>query len=279
MRLLPPRLEHGEEATVVEHLGELRTRIVFCLIALAATFSVSYYFHNTLLDWLNRPLPKNPVTHQQIKPVTLAVTEPFLTSFWVSLWAAFFLAAPIILWQAWGFFAPAFQKHAQRVVIGFAAFSGVLLAAGVLFGYFVVTKPAIHFLTSYDSTKYDIQIQAKSYYPFVMLILVACAIVFELPIFMLAMARIGILPADRLRRNRRLGYVIVAAIAVALPGIDPVTTTLEMIPLMILFELSIWMVILFDKRWKRRAAEREAEWEREYADTLGFGDGIEADAI
>ena len=279
MRLLPRRLEHGEEATVVEHLGELRTRIVFCLIAVAVTFSVAYYFHGTLLNWLNRPLPTNPNTHEKIKPVTLAVTEPFLTSFWVSLWAAFLLALPIILWQGWGFFAPAFEKHTQRVVAGFSFFSAVLLAAGVLFGYFVVTDPAIHFLTNYDSSQFDIQIQAKSYYPFVMLILVACAIVFELPIFMLAMARIGILPAERLRRNRRLGYVIVAAIAVALPGIDPVTTTLEMIPLMILFELSIWMVVFLDKRWKRRAAEREAEWEREYADTLGFGDGIEADAI
>ncbi len=279
MRLLPRRLEHGEEATVVEHLGELRTRIVFCLIAVAVTFSVAYYFHGTLLNWLNRPLPTNPNTHEKIKPVTLAVTEPFLTSFWVSLWAAFILALPIILWQGWGFFAPAFEKHTQRVVAGFSFFSAVLLAAGVLFGYFVVTGPAIHFLTNYDSSHFDIQIQAKSYYPFVMLILVACAIVFELPIFMLAMARIGILPAERLRRNRRLGYVIVAAIAVALPGIDPVTTTLEMIPLMILFELSIWMVVFMDKRWKRRAAEREAEWEREYADTLGFGDGVEADAI
>jgi sec-independent protein translocase protein TatC len=273
MRLLPSRLEHGEEATVVEHLGELRSRIVFCLIALAVTFSVAYYFHGTLLNWLNAPLPKG------FKPITLNVTEPFMTSFWVSLWAAFLLALPIILWQAWGFFAPAFEKHIQRVVAGFAVFSAVLLAAGILFGYFVVMKPAIHFLTNYDSTHYNIQIQAKSYYPFVVLVLVACAVVFELPIFMLAMARIGILPADKLRRNRRLGYVIVAAVAVALPGVDPVTTTLEMIPLMILFELSIWMIVFFDKGWKRRAAEREAEWEREYAETLGFGDGIEADAI
>jgi sec-independent protein translocase protein TatC len=273
MRLLPRRLQHGEEATVVEHLGELRSRIVFCLLALAAAFAVTYAFHGTLLHWLNKPLPKG------YKPVTLSVTEPFMTSFWISLWAAFILALPIILWQMWGFFAPAFQKHLQRVVAAFSLFSAVLLAAGVLFGYFVVMTPAIHFLTNYDSAHYKIEIQAKSYYPFVMLVLVACAIVFELPIFMLAMARIGILPADRLRRNRRLGYVIVAAVAVALPGVDPVTTTLEMIPLMILFELSIWMIIFFDKGWKRKAAERDAAWEREYAETLGFDAGIEADAI
>ena len=273
MSLLPRRLQHGEEATVVEHLGELRTRIVFCLLALAVTFGVAYAFHGTLLGWLNKPLPKG------YKPVTLSVTEPFMTSFWISLWAGLILALPIILWQMWGFFAPAFQKHTQRVVAGFSLLSAFFLAAGVLFGYFVVMKPAIHFLTNYDHAHYDIQIQAKSYYPFVMLILIACAIVFEIPMFMLALARIGILPADKLRRNRRLGYVIVAALAVALPGVDPVTTTLEMVPMMILFEASIWMIVLFDRGWKRRAAEAEAAWQREYAETLGFGDGIEADAI
>jgi sec-independent protein translocase protein TatC len=278
MRLLPRRLQHGEEATVVEHLGELRSRIVFCLIAVAVAFGVTYAFHGQLLDWLNRPLPTDPETHKKIIPVTLSVTEPFMTSFWISLWAAFVLALPVILWQLWGFFAPAFQKGVQRVVAAFSLFSALLLAAGVLFGYFVVMKPAIHFLTSYDHTHYNIQIQAKSYYPFVMLVLLACAIVFELPIFMLAMARIGILPADRLRRNRRLGYVIVAAVAVALPGVDPVTTTLEMIPLMILFELSIWMIVFFDKRWKAKAAAADAAWEREYNETLGF-DSVEADAI
>jgi sec-independent protein translocase protein TatC len=273
MRLLPRRLEHEEQATLIEHFGELRSRLVFCLLVIVVTFSVAYVFHGDLLNWLNRPLPKG------YKPVTLYVTEPFLTSFWVSLWAGILMALPIILWQVWGFFAPAFQKHAQRLVAGFSIFSGVMLAAGILFGYFVVMKPAVHFLTNYDKSHYHIQIQAKSYYPFVMLVLVACAVVFELPLFILALARIGILPAEKLRRNRRLGYVIVAALAVALPGVDPVTTTLEMIPMMILFEGSIWMVVYFDKGWKRKAAAREAAWQQEYGDSLGFNDGIEADAI
>ncbi len=273
MRLLPRRLEHGEEATLVEHLGELRSRVVVCLLAVCATFAVAYAFHGTLLHWLNRPLPKG------FKPTTLSVTEPFMTSFWISVWAAVIMALPIILWQVWGFFAPAFQKQTQRIVALFSLLSGLLLAGGILFGYFVVMKPAVHFLTNYDKSHYQIQIQAKSYYPFVMLVLVACAVVFELPMFMLAMARIGILPAEKLRRNRRLGYVIVAAVAVALPGVDPVTTTLEMIPMMVLFELSIWMIVFMDRRWKRHAAERDAAWEREYTEALGFGDGIEADAI
>ncbi len=277
MRLLPRRLAHGEEATLVEHLGELRTRIVFCLIAVAVTTSVAYAFHGTLLNWLNRPLPT--VNGHKYHPITIDVSEPFLTSFWISLWTGLLLALPVVLWQFWGFFAPAFQKHTQRKVAGFSLFSAVLLLAGIAFGYFVVLDPAIHFLTNFDKTHYRIDIRAKSYYSFVMLVLVATAIVFELPVFILALARIGILPAEKLRRNRRLGYVLVAALAVALPGVDPVTTTLEMIPLMILFEGSIWMVVFFDRVWKRQAAERDAAWQREYGDTLDFGDGIEADAI
>ena len=274
MRLLPRRLEHGEEATLVEHLGELRSRIVWCLVAIVATTTVTYIFHGQLLTWLNRPLPKG------YKPTTLGVAEPFLTSFWVSLWAGLLLALPIVLWQVWGFFAPAFQQHTQRKIAIFSFFAALLLVAGIAFGYFIVLNPAIHFLTNYDKNHYNIIIQAKSYYSFVTMVMVATAIVFQLPVFILALARIGILPADRLRRNRRIGYVIVAAVAVALPGVDPVTTTLEMIPLMILFELSIWLAVFFDRRWKAAAAEREAAWQAEYDDPLDFGGGpFEADAI
>ena len=263
MRLLPRRLQHGEEATVVEHLGELRTRVFFCLIAIVATTTFTYIFHHRILDWLNRPLPHGE------KPIAFDVTEPFLTAFWVSLWAGVLLALPIILWQVWGLFAPAFEKGMQRKVVGFALFAAFLMAAGIAFGYFIVLDPAVHFLTNYDSHQFDFKPRAKSYYSFVTLIMVATAIVFELPVFILAMARIGILPADRLRRNRRMGYVIVAALAVALPGVDPVTTTLEMIPLMILFEASIWLAVFFDRRWKRDAEAREASWQAEYGD---FGD-------
>src|SRR5438105_898764 len=122
MRLLPRRLQHGEEATVVEHLGELRTRLVVCLLALVVTTTVSFVFHTTLLHWLNAPLPK--IHGVQKKVITIDPAEPFLTAFWVALYAGIVLAMPIILWQIWGFFAPAFEKHSQRKVIGFAIFSG-----------------------------------------------------------------------------------------------------------------------------------------------------------
>ncbi len=108
--------------------------------------------------------------------------------------------------------------------------------AGLAFGYFIALPAAVHFLTDYDSSHYNILIRARDYYSFVITVLFAVAIVFELPIFVLGLARLGILPSSKLRRNRRIGYVLVAALAVALPGVDPVTTLLEMAPLMVLFE-------------------------------------------
>ncbi len=256
MRGLPRRLRHGEEATLVEHLGELRTRLVVSLLAIAVAFGGVYAFHGHLLGWLNRPLPE----HLR-KPVTFGVAEPFITSFMVSFWASLLIALPICLWQFWSFLAPAFQERSQRVVAGFTAFAGFLMVAGILFGYFVALPAAVHFLTNYDSNHFNIQIRARDYYSFVITVLFAVAIVFELPIFVLALARLGIVPASKLRRNRRIGYVIVAAVAVALPGVDPVTTLLEMAPLMVLFELSIWLAVLFERRWKAREAAREAAFQ------------------
>ena len=256
MRLLPRRLRHGEEATLVEHLGELRARLVVCLLAIVVSFSVVYAFHGHLLGWLNRPLPE----HLR-KPTTFGVAEPFITSFMVSFWAALLISLPICIWQVWSFLAPAFQERSQRIIAGFSAFAAVLLAGGILFGYFVALPAAVHFLTNYDDQFFQIQIRARDYYSFVITVLFAVGVVFELPIFVLGLARLGIVPSRKLRRNRRVGYVIVAAVAVALPGVDPVTTMMEMAPLMVLFELSIWLAVFFEKRWQARDAAREAAFQ------------------
>jgi sec-independent protein translocase protein TatC len=250
---LPRRLAHGEEATIVEHLGELRSRLVISLLAICVAFIGVYIVHGQLLTWLNRPLPE----HLR-KPVTFSVAEPFITSFTVTFWTALLLALPIVIWQLWSFLAPAIEENQQKVIAGFSIFAAVLLVAGIVFGYFVALPAAVHFLTNYDKTHYNIQIRAKDYYSFVITVLFAVGIVFELPIVVLGLARIGVLPSAKLRRNRRMGIVIVAAVAVALPGVDPVTTLIEMAPLLILFELSIWLTVLFEKRWKTNAAAREA---------------------
>ncbi|MEP6910860.1 MAG: twin-arginine translocase subunit TatC [Actinomycetota bacterium] len=242
---LPKRLQQNQPAELVEHLGELRSRLVIVMIALAAGFAVSYYFHHDLINWLNGPLPSG-----RSKPVTFGVVEPFMTSLKVSLYAGFALALPVILWQVWSFLAPAFSPKIERTLLGFVAFATGLFAVGVGFAYKVALPAAVHFLTNYDSNIYDIQIRASSYYSFALMSLLAVGLVFELPIFILALVRIGVLSSAKLRRNRRIGYLVMAALAVALPGVDPITTVFEMAPLIALFETSIWLSVLFERRWQ-----------------------------
>jgi sec-independent protein translocase protein TatC len=248
MKRLPRRLDHGEEATLVEHLDELRTRIFVCLGALLLGLIVGYVFHEHLIHWLNRPLPERVG-----RPITFGVAEPFLTSFKISLYAGFLIALPVILWQAWSFLAPALEEANQRRIVWFVLLATALLVTGIVFGYFVALPAAVHYLTNYDKNLYDIKIRARDYYSFATMVMLAMAVVFQLPIVVVALTRLGILSTTRLRRERRVGYFVVACIAVALPGIDPVTTVIEAIPLLILYELSIWLSVLFE----RRAAQME----------------------
>jgi sec-independent protein translocase protein TatC len=248
---LPRRLSTGEEATLVEHLGELRTRLFVSMGALLLCFTVAFIFHHRLLVWLNAPLPDG------YKPTTLTVAEPFLVSLKVSLWAGFGLALPVILWQLWAFLAPAIDEHAQRMIVGMVAFATVLLACGVAFGYFLALPAATHYLLGYDKSSYNILVQAKGYYSFAITVMAAVGLVFELPIFVLALVRLRILTTQKLRKNRRLGYFVVACVGVALPGVDPVTTIIETAPLAVLYEASIWLAVFLEKRWQQAPGAAE----------------------
>jgi len=245
VRGFPRRLRHGEEATLVEHLGELRTRLIVALGAIAAAFIVTYVFHGHLLHWLNRPLPP----HLR-KPVTFSPIEPFTTSIWVSLWAAFLLALPIVFWQLWAFLAPAVEEHRQRSMAMLVGFATLLGLGGVAFGYYVILPPAIHFLTNYDSAHYDILIRARDYYRFVSFVLLGVALAFEVPVFVLALVRLRILTAKQLRRTWRMGIFVMTVIGVLLPGVDPVSTILSVIPLVGLYLLSIALAAFFEPRWR-----------------------------
>src|SRR5438128_11611551 len=248
MRPFPRRLRHGEEATLVEHLGELRTRLIVCLLALAVGFTVAYVFHGHLLDWLNRPLP-----HRLRKPVTFSPIEPFTTSILVTLYASFLLALPVVLWQFWAFLAPAFEEHRQRSIALVVAFATALGVGGVAFGYWVVLPPAIHFLTNYDSSHFNILIRARDYYRFVTFVLLGVALAFEVPVFVLALVRLRILTAAKLRSTWRVGVFAMTVIGVLLPGVDPVSTILSVIPLVGLYVLSIGLATFLEPRWHPEA--------------------------
>jgi sec-independent protein translocase protein TatC len=249
LRRLPRRLSYGEEATLVEHLDELRSRLIISVVSVAVFFPVTYYFHETLIDWLMRPLPEDRDL------VTLGVAEPFTTSVKVSFYAAVALAFPVLVWQAWSFFAPAVEEGRQRIVARFVAFASGLFAGGIAFAYFVILPPALSFLTNFDEQLYDTQIRASYYLSFVSLMIFATGLVFQLPIFVLALVRLGILSSAQLRRNRKIGYVVLLGGAILLPTVDPVSLALEVAPLWILFELSIWLAVLLEPRWRSEARE------------------------
>ena len=248
-RMLPRRLGHDEEASLVDHLAELRHRLFICLGAIIPAFALAYAFHDDLIDRLKDLLPAGTPL------VTFGVTEPFITSLKVSFYAAIALVLPIILWQVWAFLAPAVGDDTQRMLGVFVVLATFLFVTGVLFCYAIVLPKALSFLVDYDSELYTEQIRASYFLSFVTLTLLAFGIAFEMPIFILGLVRLGVLTADRLRKNRRIGYVGMLAFAILLPTVDPVSLVLETVPLLVLFEASIWISVFMERRWERAAAE------------------------
>jgi sec-independent protein translocase protein TatC len=241
---LPRRLDHGQQAELVDHLGELRSRIFVAGGAVLVGTIAAYAVHARILRVLIDALPRH---HRQL--LTFGVAEPFTTSLKVSVVAGILLALPIVLWQLWAFVAPALDPKTQHGIAGFVVFAGLLLVAGVIFGDLVALPAALRFLTNYDQSLYDIKLRAADYISFAVLVLAACGTVFELPIAVLGLVRVRALTSAKLRKNRRMGYLIVTVIGVCLPGVDPITTVIETIPLAILFEASIWLSVVFERRW------------------------------
>jgi sec-independent protein translocase protein TatC len=243
MARLPRRLGHAEEATLGEHLEELRGRLFVMLGAIALGTVVAFIFSGHVLDWLDRPLP--PGHHRLL---TTGVAEPFTVTILVSVYAGFVLALPVVLWQLWLFFAPAVDPAAERKVLGLALFALALAVAGVAFGYWVLLPRAVHFLVHYDHKHFLILPRASSYYNFVVTVLVGVVLVFQTPLVVVGLVYLGVLSSRTLRRHRRMGYLVTAAVALALPGPDPVTTFLELLPMWLLFEGSIWLAVLVERR-------------------------------
>jgi sec-independent protein translocase protein TatC len=252
-RWLPRRLDHGEEATLVEHLDELRSRLIIALVAIVPAFALTFAFHERIMEWLTGPLPDDK------KLVTLGVVEPFTVSIKVSLIAAIAITLPVILWQIWAFLAPAVEPHVQRALVAFVVLATGLFVLGVLFMYYLVLPRALEFLTSYDDNIYDIQIRASYYYSFAALTLLAGGLGFLMPIFVLALVRLRVLTTQRMRKNRSIAYVLLLVFAILLPTVDPVSLVFETVPLILLYEGSIWLSVLMERRWNRGWDEDLAE--------------------
>jgi len=313
-------IKHEERLSLVEHLDELRTRIIICTVAFVAAFALCFWQDTRVLDIMNRPLEKtafqdnskdpfeqaagfqeaqkkfllqmevltrslatsadvSPEVRAQAeatarsagaaaeaaprpgprRPVTLGVGEPFTATLRVAAYAALLLALPILLYQAYAFVLPAFSPRERQVALPLMLMVPFLFIAGVLFAYYLVLPAAINFLQNFNDESYDILLQAKDYYKFSITVLGVMGILFQIPIGILAVTRVGIVSTRQLRKNRRYAILVIAVLAMLLPGQDPVTMLLMMAPLIVLFEGSILLASLLDRRTERARIREEAE--------------------
>src|SRR4051794_11934660 len=256
---MPPkvrRLSAGEEVTLTEHLEELRNRLMIALLALAVAFAVAFWRHGDLLHLLNRQLPLQCVKQagqtvaecHRLQPTTFGVAEPFTMAMIVSLWAGLIVALPIVFYQLYAFVIPAFSDDASRKMWPLLIMVPVLFAGGVFFAYEIALPAATKFLLGFDADRYNTQVRAKDYYSFAAMLLAAMGLIFQVPTAVLILTRLRILSSKILRRNRRYAILGLTVAAVALPGVDPITTTFEALPLFVLYEASIWMAWLVERR-------------------------------
>ncbi len=185
------------------------------------------------------------------KPVTLGIGEPFATTIGVALIFAFILALPIILYELYGFVLPAFSPEQQRIANSLILSIPLLFVAGVAFGYFVVLPAAVRFFQNFNSGQFNVLVQASQYYHFAAVILLAMGLVFQVPVAILAATRSGVVTPAQLSHNRRYAILACGAVAAFLPG-DAITLLLETVPLYLLFEASLVLARIFERRELRR---------------------------
>lgn len=305
---------HEDRLSIVEHLDELRSRLIVSLAFFAVAFGLCGWQNHRLLDIINRPLEKTAHTsangkgkgsleQQSVanrklrialelqaaanrriagssaelsladrraltqaaqafaaaaratpnevkkKPVTLGVTEPFLTTFTVAAYAALLIALPFLLYQIYAYVLPAFTPRERKVAIPLMAMVPGLFIGGVLFAYFLALPPALRFLQNFNNDAFDVLIQAKQYYRFVILMLAGMGFVFQIPVGILLITRLGVVTTRQLRSFRRYAIVLNAVIAAVItPSVDPVTMLIVMAPLVVLYELSILLATVFGQR-------------------------------
>jgi sec-independent protein translocase protein TatC len=242
-------VSHDEQLTLVDHLDELRSRLVVSLFAFGVAFAVCGWQNHRILEIVNKPLPD-----KYDQPLTFGVTEPFTTTFTNAAYAAILLALPIVLYQLYAFVLPAFSPTEKRVARPLMLMVPVLFIAGVLFCYFVVLPPATDFLLSFNASEFNTQVRARDYYSFATLTMLAMGLGFQVPVLILALVRLKIVTIEQLRHNRRYAILVIAVLAALLPTIDPITMLLEMVPLLLLYELSIVLAAAL-ARGDARAAE------------------------
>lgn len=235
--------------TILQHLGELRVRLTWAVAGLAIAVVVSFVFAERILDILIEPYG------EQLQ--TLSPTEGIETFFRVSLVSGMILAMPWMLYQFWRFVEPGLHPHEKRYVYIFIPSATLLFLAGVAFCWFILLPSAILFLSNFMPGVFAPEWTSQEYIGFATTFLIWLGISFEVPLIIYFLARFGILSAKALREHWRIAIIAIAVLAaIVTPSIDPVTMMLTMIPLIILYLLSIFLASVGYRQFERSTALR-----------------------
>ena len=222
--------------TLIEHLDELRSRIIKVGIAFFGVAIVAWFFRVRIFDWLLAPAGDA----LEGKLNVTGVTEQLFTDMKLALYVGFLLTIPVLLYQVWAFVAPAVGDMGRAFTYTIISMASALFIAGVAFGYFVVLPIGTQFLLSWDTDRFDPIITAQNYLPFVTRFLLAFGIVFELPAATYVAAKLELVDAPLLKRYRKHAIVLNTILAAALtPGQDPYSMVLMAVPMIVMYELSI----------------------------------------
>lgn len=242
----------------LEHLGELRTRLIYSAYAVLGTFIVAFVFKEQLYDLLKRPL--EPYLPAGAKLIYTSPAELFFTYMKVSLLAGVIVASPVIFYQLWRFVAPGLYEKERKMVWPFVFTSSGLFIAGALFCYMVVFPFMFDFFMGLSTADIVPMLKVNEYLSFSSTMLMIFGLVFETPLVLFFLAKLGLVNAQMLRKHRRyaiLGIFIVAAVVSPTP--DAITQTLMALPLMVLYEFSIILIARVEKAKAKREAEEATE--------------------
>ena len=232
-------VDFEDRLTLVEHLDELRNRIIVCLVVFGVALALCFWQNDLLLDIANEPIPKDALPPGQNGPSTFGVAEPFTTTLTISAYAAIVLSLPVLLFQAYAFVLPALSPRERKTVVPFLVIAPFLFVAGIVFAYFVVLPAALKFLLNFNDDEFAVLLRARDYYSFFALTEVSVGLLFQVPLGILAITRLGIVTPKQIAANRRYAILVIAVLAMLLPGTDPVTMLISMVPLILLFEGSL----------------------------------------
>jgi sec-independent protein translocase protein TatC len=233
------------------HLGELRRRITYAAIAIVVCTIAAFIEKKYVFVVLMEPLKNTPYAGQKLLAFT--ATEPFMAILKISVYAGLILALPFVLWQFWAFIMPALYENEKRSIFPYVGMTAGLFLGGVAFGYFVVLPIGLKWLLNFSAGQFTVMLHVDAYVSFISLFLLAFGAVFELPVIMLLLAWTGIVDYKKMAKVRKYAILVEAVVAMVItPSQDPISMTLMLIPLIMLYEVGIWLSRITAKRKARR---------------------------